>query len=514
MEGDRTRTPGDRTAAAVASSTTRSRDEAGAVLILALLFLVVIGMLVGGLASWTANNLSNTLVFQKDRTAQNALYSTSQVAIQNIRYTPLLNPNQTLNASPPSYCWGPTPASGQGNVSELTVQGYQVAVWCSTLWNPTSATTRVVTVSACLTLAVPTPPSGSSLASVQAAAAQCAVSPGLKSIVTFDDYSISTGFSQCPLPPPNPSTCGQGMTINQSTIGTVIPTVTSLSSTQGPVTGGGTLTVSGTGFVTGATTVNFVAASTSTNIVLPGVGVTVSSPTSLTVTIPAATTVTSYNVIVTTPSGSSAAGAQDQYTYQPVIPTVTSIATSTGGTSGSAAGGSSVTITGTGFLSSLAGDNTTVNFVNTANSAIVLPAPSQNVNSSTSITATTPGIASGTTYYVVVTTAPGGTSANGPVFTFQPFTPLVASVFATSGTPGTVVTITGVGFVSGSTTVQLIPTSGSGTLTATAVSVSSSTTLTATIPTGGVVNKVYYVQVTTATGGPSGTGGAPQFTWI
>ena len=96
-----------------------SRDESGAVLILALIFLLVIGLIVGGLASWTANNLKNSLNFQQARSAQYALSSATQVAISNIRYTPLLNSNQTLNASPPSYCWGTSAPS------EMTIQSGQ-----------------------------------------------------------------------------------------------------------------------------------------------------------------------------------------------------------------------------------------------------------------------------------------------------------------------------------------------------------------------------------------------------
>ncbi len=132
-------------------------------------------------------------------TSNTRLSSTSQVAIQNIRYTPLLgdqnDPSQTLNASPPSYCWGPDPAPGDGTVSELTVPdqnnpaGLQVAVWCSTAFDPTSQSTRVVTVSACLTSVVPTPSSGSPLNSVQSAAVSCVAHPGVQTIVTFDDYS-------------------------------------------------------------------------------------------------------------------------------------------------------------------------------------------------------------------------------------------------------------------------------------------------------------------------------------
>ena len=521
----------------------RARDDAGAVLVLALMFLVVIGVIVGALASWTANSLTNSVHFQADRSAQYALSSTSQLAIQNIRYTPLLGSNQTLNASPPSYCWGPTPSAGTGTVSELTVQGDQVAVWCSTVWTPTSSATRVVTVSACLTSVVPTPPSGSSLASVRAAATQCASSPGLQTNVTFDDYSAanpSVNPGVC-ISPPN-GTCGQGMTINSSTTGTVNPTVTSLSTTTGPLTGGTPLTVTGTGFVTGQglTTVNFIATNLAANIVFAGVNVTVSSPTSLSVTTPPATTVTSYYVIVSTTNGSSQAGPQAQFTYQPVVPTVTSVATSTNATCnnvqppcGSAAGGTSITISGAGFLSPVAGDNTKVNFVDTANNAVVLQAAYLTVNGYTNgvqtITATTPGIVQDSTYYVTVTTFPaGGTSASGPtwpsgtpIFTYTPLYPVVASVNPTSGGSGTSITVTGIGFVSGGTTVQLVPTGGGGsTLNATSVTVSSSTTLTATVPSGGQNNGTYYVEITTTTGGAScppggcGSGGAaPIYTY-
>ena len=496
-----------------AAQVRREGDEAGAVLVLALLFLVVVGLIVGGLASWTANNLSNTVKFQQDRNAQYALSSVSQVAIQNIRYTPLLGTNQTLNASPPSYCWGTTAPS------ELTVLGYQVAAWCSTVWNPTSGSTRVVTVSACLTAVVPdTNP------------AKCAAAPGLQTIVTFDDYSAqnpTVNPGVC-ISPPN-GTCGSGMTINSSTIGTVNPTVSLIQSpaegpAEGPATGGTVLTVTGTGFVPNSsgcspagtacsTTVNFVHATASANIVIPAIGVTVNSDTSLSVTTPPATTVGSYYVIVTTPVGSSLSGPTALFIYQPVIPTVTSVSTSPNTACvnntipppcGSAAGGSSITIVGSGFLSKLAGDNTTVNFVDTANSAIVLHATNQTIDSSTSITATTPAIAQDSSYYVTVSTYPGGTSATGPVFTFTPLDPVVASVSPVSGGSGTSVTITGIGFVNGATTVQLIPTSGSGsTLTATNVSVSGSTTLTAKIPGGGSSNQTYYVEITTTTGGGS-----------
>ena len=513
------RSPDEVRPADAASRRPRGRDEAGATLVLALLFLVVIGTIVGAIASWTSNDLKNTLVFQQERNVQSALLTATNVAIQNIRYTPLIETGQkdTLNANPPSYCWG------SSSPSQTTAQGETVDVWCSTVWNPNSAQTRIVTISACL--------DNNGLDT----AATCAMNPGLQTVVTFDDYSSGTpsvGGAAC-TPPTNGGTCGAGMTISSSLIGVSSPTVSGLfnptghtADTSGPTTGLGTLEVDGTGFVTGATSVNFVGTTASQNLVLNATSVNVTSSTTLTLTVPVATTVTTYNVVVTTPNGTSASSSSSQYTYNPVVPSITSVTTALGPATGSAAGGSTITVTGTGFLNNLAGDSTTVEFVDTTNANNVYTAPSSTVqvvttgaNTGIQLTAATPAISSlDYSYYVVIVTAPGGTSANGPVFTYQPLLPLVASVYAPasggpSGGPGTSVTLTGVGFITSNTTVQLVQTSGSGsTLSLTGVSVSGSTTLTGTVPSGGTVNRAYYVEVTTPSG-TSGSSGAPQFSY-
>ena len=420
---------------------------------------MAIGLIVGGLASWTANDLQDSLDFQSARNVHPRLSSTSQVAIQNIRYTPLLgdqnDPSQTLNASPPSYCWGPDPAPGDGTVSELTVPdqnnpaGLQVAVWCGATFDPTSQSTRVVTVSACLTSVVPTPSSGSPLNSVQSAAVSWRGAPrgpddrDLRRLLPLSNPTPTQ--VKCSTPPQG--SCGTGMTINSSTIGVANPTVTSLSSTQGLVTGDTTLTVTGSGFVAGSTTVNFVATNATTNIVLAGIDPTVAagSTTSLSVTIPPTTTQTLFSVIVSTPDGSSPAGSQATYTYQPVVPTITGITTSSGVATGSAAGGTSLTISGTGFMTNIAGDSTTVNFVNTADPGATCPSSNcleapyvivnQYVNGVQTVTATTPQIITGTTYYVTVFTQPGGTSAESTAneFTFQALYPIPDSINPATG---------------------------------------------------------------------------------
>jgi hypothetical protein len=142
------------------------RDESGAILILALIFLVVVGGVVGSLASWATNDLKNTTQFTSARTEQYAVSSAAQTAVQNIRYTPLLSTDQTPSASP-SYCWG------AGPTSELTLDNETVAVWCSTVWTPTSASTRVVTFSACPVTSAESGDSAATLASLCAAPGRC-----------------------------------------------------------------------------------------------------------------------------------------------------------------------------------------------------------------------------------------------------------------------------------------------------------------------------------------------------
>ncbi|WP_291159924.1 IPT/TIG domain-containing protein, partial [Ensifer sp. SSB1] len=164
------------------------------------------------------------------------------------------------------------------------------------------------------------------------------------------------------------------------------PTVTSTSPIAGPTGGGTTVTITGTGFAaanpTGA--VKF-GATTATY--------TINSNTQITATAPANSAGT-YDITVTTPGGTSATNANDQYTYLPA-PTVTS----TSPTSGPTGGGMTVTITGTGF--SAANPTGAVKF-GAANATYT-------INSNTQITATAPANSAGT--YDITVTTPGGTSA-------------------------------------------------------------------------------------------------------
>jgi hypothetical protein len=256
-----------------------------------------------------------------------------------------------------------------------------------------------------------------------------------------------------------------------------LPTVSAVAPNAGPLAAGTTVTITGTGFVTGAT-VKFgtVAAA----------GVTVISATSITATAPAGSAGT-VNVTVTTPGGTSATSSADAFTYE-AVPTVTAVVP----TAGPTGGGTSVTITGTGFAA-----GATVAFG-------TVGATSVTVTSATSITATAPAGSAGTVNVTVTTL--GGTSATSSAddFTYDAgpsVTALSPDAGPTAG--GTAVTISGTGFVPG-TTVKF------GTVAATAVTVTSATSITATAPAGSQAS----VDVTVTTpGGTSATNSADEFTY-
>ena len=204
-----------------------------------------------------------------------------------------------------------------------------------------------------------------------------------------------------------------------------VPTLTTVTPTAGKLAGG-TVTLSGSGFANGATSVTFGAGN-------HGATVHVSSTTSLTVKAPAhaagAVTVT-----VTTPGGTS---GTKPYTYDP-IPTIASLSR----TSGPTTGGTQVTVTGTGF-SSVA----SVKFGTTT-------AQSFTVRSATQLVTTSPVHAAGTAGVSVTT--PGGSSPATPadLYKFTVSAPAVSAISPASGPAagGTTVTVSGSGFT-GATTV-------------------------------------------------------------
>jgi hypothetical protein len=255
------------------------------------------------------------------------------------------------------------------------------------------------------------------------------------------------------------------------------PTVTGIDPASGPAAGGTSVTITGTD-LTGATDVEFGNA--------PATDFSIDSPTKITATAPAGTG--TVDITVTTPSGTSARSDADRYSYIPApAPAVTAVDPD----HGPAAGGTTVTITGTDF------DNASgVSFGST-------PATSFRAAGPTRITAVAPA-GSGTTDVFVTT--PGGTSAASPAdqYRYVP-RPAITLISPSSGDTagGTSVTITGTD-LDQATDVSFGATPAAG------FRLDSPTQITATAPAGtGTVD----ITVTTL-GGTSATGDADRYAYV
>lgn len=155
-----------------------ANSESGAVLILALVYIITISLVVAALASWSTNDLHNTGNFKATSELHYAVSSATNTAIQSIRYSPLPSstpPQKLATPTPPGNCWTPT---GGPTSSQVTINTYTVDVWCSTYEDLTSGSTRTVTFYACLSTL---------------SAAQCQSTPKLKAVVVFDDYPTGGG---------------------------------------------------------------------------------------------------------------------------------------------------------------------------------------------------------------------------------------------------------------------------------------------------------------------------------
>jgi len=258
-----------------------------------------------------------------------------------------------------------------------------------------------------------------------------------------------------------------------------VPTITSLSRVSGPVSGGNTVTITGSGF----STVQHIQFGTTT-----ARSFTYRSVTQLVATTPAHAAGT-VRISVTTPGGTTPTSSADVYQFIVSAPAVTSISPA----SGPATGGTTVTVSGSGFTGA-----TTVYFSSSKGVTVSVNA------SGTQLTVKTPLGASGASVNVEVKTPEGeSTAVTADLFTYGP---TITSLSRTSGpvSGGTKVTITGSGF----TTVEDVK---FGTTTAEAITVKSATQVAATSPGGnaGTVD----VTVTAGTG-TSPTVDADHYTYV
>src|SRR6202049_4527853 len=291
-----------------------------------------------------------------------------------------------------------------------------------------------------------------------------------------------------------------------------VPTVSSVAPTSGPLSGGTAVTVTGSGF-TGAgfsTTQVTVGGGVVTSTCGSSPCFTVTSPTSITVQVPAASAAT-VDIMVTTPGGTSATSSGDKYTYA-AVPSISSVPPAPA----PLAAGNTAVLAGTAFTGA------TDVFVDTTHiTATPCPptpvAPCFTVDSDLQITVQDfPGHVAATVHIAVTT--PGGTSGTSSAdqYTYAPI-PTVSSVAPTSGplSGGTAVLVTGTDFSGTGFSATQVTVGGQGVTStcgsAPCFTVNSATSITVDVPaaSAGTVD----ITVTTA-GGTSAILSGDKYTYV
>jgi hypothetical protein len=262
-------------------------------------------------------------------------------------------------------------------------------------------------------------------ATVQIGALTC-TNPLISSSTALSCTPPAQSTGAYPVTVTNPD--GQSVTLANAYTYDPAPAVTSASPNNGRLVGGGTITVTGSGFQNGATVRIRGTLCTSVAFI---------SVTSLNCIVPSATTGMA-DITVTNPDAQSGT-LNEGYRYNP-LPTISGVSPS----SGSMLAGNTLTILGTGFLP---GASVTVN-TSPATTSCNSPIPSAD---GTQITCTTGAMAVGSSYGITVTNADTQSVTRAGLYsvTTIPFT----SVSPNNGTQlgGTLLTLTGGGFVAGAT---------------------------------------------------------------
>ena len=199
---------------------------------------------------------------------------------------------------------------------------------------------------------------------------------------------------------------------------TTVPTAVSINPTSGPDTGGQTVTITGTNFIAGSTSV------TIGGNTITAANVTVTAPTTLTFSTPAHVAGL-VGVTVTTPGGATTPALD--YTYLATVPTAVSI----NPTSGPDTGGQTVTITGTNFVAGSTSVTIGGNTVAAANVTVTAP---------TTLTFSTP--AHTASLVGVTVTTPGGATTPALDYTYVTSPPAPPPPVITAPTDGSTTTDT------------------------------------------------------------------------
>lgn len=174
--------------------------ESGAVLVLAMMFMALTALIVGGLAAFSGNGINNLGHFKTARSATYAADGAVQASIYGVRYSY----EATSNSG--SFC-GTNNSPAGTPPTPFTIDQTAVYVWCT--WGPASIN-RQSTFSAY-------PAAQCTLAPCLAGTAKPSGNPYLTAQVSFDDLDTSGNLTSCQSTT-NDSSCGLGMTIVAWTI--------------------------------------------------------------------------------------------------------------------------------------------------------------------------------------------------------------------------------------------------------------------------------------------------------
>lgn len=164
----------------------RAHGESGAVLVLALVFMVAIALIVTGLTAWAGNDIKNIGNLKTSRSALYAAGGAVQTATSNLR--------SGYQGTSSGFCPSSDPST---STNPFTLDNQSIVVWCDISTNEGSSNSRVVTLSA--------------YPAAHCGATSCSGSPYVQSKVTFDDFS-STNVNDCNSA--SPTTCGSGESVD------------------------------------------------------------------------------------------------------------------------------------------------------------------------------------------------------------------------------------------------------------------------------------------------------------
>lgn len=161
-----------------------SRDS-GSTLILALVFLIVGALVIGGISRFAMGGLADSIAFKNARATLYAADATVNTSAWAMRYIPPASTSEPCPASNPA----------------LTFNGQSIAVWCQTISSASPTVTRETTFTACPVAA------GTSLTGI-------CTNPVLVAVVDYDDnqFSKTAGVvvNACVM---SSSYCGYTMTV-------------------------------------------------------------------------------------------------------------------------------------------------------------------------------------------------------------------------------------------------------------------------------------------------------------